>query len=215
MIMAATPNTMVYQALVGIVPGSAVWDVEIKGVIPRAFRLRQSVKTVRINVVVDDLGQHVFKAGSEGGLISILDPDAWRIVELKQVTSPFLKLLGLAAPSIPYAAKTGMIWNDLAPEMTGGFMRALTLSFAPYLRRPFLRLSCECVSEPESSGDVIEIESRMGVRSAKLPFKVTCQFAKLRGPVRIQADFKGGSVIYSLLSFEPGLGGDGDGRTNL
>lgn len=208
-VMAASQNTMVYQALVGIIPGSAVWGVETKGRIPRAFRQRRSTRMIRIKVVVDDFGQHVFKEDSEGELISSLDPDAWRVVELKRVTSPFLKLLGLAAPSIPYAAKTGMIWNDIAPETVGGLVHALTLSLAPYLRRPFQRVSCECVSEPKQGGDVIEIESRMGGSSAKLPFKVTCQFAMLRGPIRIQANFKDGLVIYSLLSYEPGLGGGG------
>lgn len=217
-VMAAPQNMMLYRALVSITSGSAVWSVETKGHIPRAFRQRRSAKVIRINVVVDDLGRHIFKAGSdawwkaesEGRLVSSMDPDAWRVIELKRVASPFLKLLGLAAPSIPYAAKTGMIWNDIAPDAMGGLAHALTLSLAPYLRQPFQRVFCECVSEPGSGGDVIEIESRLGGQSDKLPFRVTCQFAMLRGPVRIQADFKGGSVIYSLLSFEPGLGDDGD-----
>ncbi len=209
-VMAAPQNTVLYQTLVSIASGSAVWSVETQGHIPRAFWHRQSAKVVRINVAVDDLGQHIFKAESEGQLVSNMDLDAWRVIELKRVTSPFLKLFALAAPSIPYAAKTGMIWNDIAPETMGGLTHALTLSLAPYLRQPFQRVSCECISEPKSSGDVIEIESRLGGNSAKLPFRVTCQFAMLRGPIRIQADFKGGSLIYSLLSYEPGLGSVSD-----
>ena len=209
-VMAAPQNTTVYQALVSIAPGSAVWAVESKGRVPRAFRQRRSAKTVRINIVLDDLGQHIFKAGSEGELVSSLDPDAWRVLELRRVTSPLLKLLGLAAPSIPYAARAGMIWSDLAPTMPGGFSSVLTLFLAPYLQRPFPKVSCKCISEPEPGGGVIEIESRMEVHSATLPFKVTCQFVMLRGPVRIQADFKEGSVVYWLLSYEPGLSGDSD-----
>lgn len=207
-VMAAPPNMTVYQELVSIAPGSAVWAVESKGSIPLAFRQHQTAKTIRINIVLDDLGRHVFKAGSEGELISSLDPDAWRVLEHRRVTSPFLKLLGLAAPSIPYAAKVGMIWSDIAPMMPGGFSSALTLSLAPYFQRPFPKVSCKCISEPEPGGGVIEIESQLETQSTTLPIKVTCQFTMLRGPIRIQADFMGGSVVYWLLSYEPGLRGD-------
>jgi len=53
---------------------------------------------------------------------------------------------------------------------------------------------CRRPAGPEPAGD-----------RAALPFKLTCEFAILRGPVRIEAAFEGGSLTYSQLSFEPGL----------
>lgn len=205
-VMAAPQNTAVYLALVGMAPGSAVWVAESAGRIPRAFRPRKAGQTQRVDVVVDSLGQHVFDAGSAGKLISRLDPDAWRVLELSRVTSPLLKLLALSAPSIPYAAKTGMVWSDLAPTMpSGGVFSPITLIFAPYFRHPFPRVSCTCIAEPRLGGDLFEIVSQVDAHSSALPLKVSCQFAALRGPVKIRADFRNGSLTFSLLSYEPGI----------
>jgi hypothetical protein len=34
---------------------------------------------------------------------------------------------------------------------------------------------------------------------------VTCEVEKLRGPVRVEANFESGRLCFSMLSFEPGL----------
>lgn len=209
-VMAAPSNKVVYQALAGIVPGSAVWMVEARGHIPREFRQHPSAWTLRVDIHLDELGQHVFRAGKNGSLVSRLDPDAWRVVELRQVTSPFLKLLALAVPSIPYAARTGMAWSDFPPMMPpGGLFGPLALALAPYFKRQFLAVSCECMPTPAEAGHSFQIDSHVQTRSSSLPLTVTCDFAILRGPVRVQADFQSGTLVYTLLSYEPGDPGEG------
>ena len=208
-LMAAAPNPAVQLALTGITPGSAVWSVESTGRVPRAFRPRRGRRqTRRIDVSLDSLGRHVFDAGKEGRLVARLDPDAWRAIELCDVTSPLLKLLALAAPCIPYAASTGMTWSDLPPAMPAGrLLRPVALMFAPYLPRPFRAMACGCACEPGPAGKPIEIVSQPQRPSAALPSKLSCQFAPYRGPVKLRAQYEHGSVTFSLLSYEPGAAG--------
>jgi hypothetical protein len=208
MVMAAAANTPVYLALVGMTPGSAVWVAEATGRIPRKFRPRAAGRTYRIAVSLDSMGRHVLDAGREGRLVAGLDPDAWRVFEVTRLTSPILRLLALAIPSVPYAARAGMVWSDLAPTMPpGGWLRPLVLALAPYFSRPFLRVSCACVAEPGPNGEPLEVASRVESGSSALPSKVSCQIAAYRGPVKIRADFKRGSLTFSLLSYEPAAPG--------
>ena len=80
------------------------------------------------------------------------------------------------------------------------------MSVFPYLKKtPFTSSYCKCTDEPGLKGQAIQIETMLESRQASLPLKLTCEFEILRGPVRLQADFKDGTVVYSLLSFEPGL----------
>ena len=155
-------------------------------------------------------------AGDQGRLVARLDPDAWRVVELVRASSPLLKLLALGASCVPYAARPGLAWSDLAPTMPpGGLLRPLVLALAPYLPSPFRRVSCTCVSVPGPDGKPLEVASRVEARSRRLPSRISCQFAAYRGPVAVRAEFKRGSVTFRLLSYEPavlaGPGGGGPG----
>ena len=204
-IMAANQNSKLHTLLTSIAPGSAVWSIESKGHIPRAFRQANSRNVIRIKTTLDNAGQHLLTSSNdEGVLVAGLMQDAWRVIETKHLTSPFLKLLALAAPSIPYSAEVGIIWHDPVPLMPVGPSSWLTLSFAPYLTKRFISSRCKCVSVPSDEESSLQIETTLESRQASLPVKLTCQFELLRGPVRIQADFKNGSVVYSILSFEPG-----------
>ncbi|MDP3759806.1 MAG: urea transporter [Ramlibacter sp.] len=213
-VMAATANPAAYLALVGMAPGSAVWVSECKGRVPAAFRPHGH--TQRVEVTLDNLGQHVLDAGDGGKLVARLDPDAWRVVELDRARSPLLKLLALGAPCVPYAARPALAWIDLAPTMPpGGLLRPLVLAIAPYLPGPFRRVSCTCACEPGPDGKPLEVTCRAESRSPWLPSKINCQFAAYRGPVTVHAEFKRGSVTFRLLSYEPaaraGAGGGGPG----
>lgn len=205
-VMAGVPNQMVHNVLASIAPGTAVWTVETQGRIPRSFRQPQSGKVFRINTTLDEAGRHLFSSDSGGCLVSSLAPDAWRVIEVWRLTSPFLKCFGLVAPSIPYAATVGMIWDDLVPIIPAGPASWLSVSAFPYRgKKPFTSSYCKCTSEPGLKSRAIQIETRLESRQASLPVKLTCQFEILRGPVKLQANFKDGTVVYSLLSFEPGL----------
>jgi len=76
---------------------------------------------------------------------------------------------------------------------------------APYIGHHFISANCKCNSVPNVEGERLYIETTLDLSGDSSPLKLTCEFEILRGPVRIQADFKDGTVVYSLLSFEPGL----------
>ncbi len=205
-VTASRPNPVVHSILASIAPGMAIWMIEAKGRIPRAFHPASSDRsTEQIEIRIDTSGRHVFTSPNGGMAVASIDVDAWRVLELNHKASPFLRLLALAAPSIPYAARSGMSWQEPAPfnAISAGW---LGVALMPYVKRPFIRLSSTCSAEPASQRDPIAIETRVAVPRASLPLKLECQFERLRGPVRIEAIFKGGgSLLYSLLSFEPGL----------
>lgn len=204
-VLPALPNPEVHSIVTSVAPGTAVWRVESTGTIPRPLRPARAATTTRIAISLDAVGRHLFRGMAGGALVSSLDADAWRIVELQAGAAPLLKLLALAVPSIPYAAASGMMWEELAPLVAAGVMRWLGLSLSPYLPQPFIEVRCQCVSVPEGRDGPLAVETQLETASRWLPSKLTCQFERLRGPVRLEASFQGGTLTYSLLSFEPGL----------
>ncbi len=203
-IKASLPNPKVHNVLAMLAPGSAVWQVEVIGSVPSEFH-QKKYNTTRVNVSLNDMGQHIFSVNNEGDLITHLAQDAWRVIEPQRLKSPLLKLLGMALPTVPYAATVGMTWDDIIPLIPTGTMSWLKYSFSPYIRHPFPHVQCKCIAEPNSNNEMLEIETVLKTHSDKMPFKITCQLQQLRGPVRIQADFEEGSIVYSQLSFEPGM----------
>ena len=204
-VSSAPANAAVYQALAGLAPGTGVWTVETAGQVPRAFREPGEGRGQRLHIRLDGLGRHVFSAAHGGSLVASLDPDAWRVVEVSGDAAPLLRLIALAVPTIPYAARAGMAWNDLPPLLPqGALRRALALLLAPYGRRPFVRVASACVAEPGPQGPLLEIRSHLDPQRRNWPTRLVCMCSALKGPVRIRADFAGGSVTYSLLSYEPG-----------
>ena len=103
-----------------------------------------------------------------------------------------------------------MDWSDFPPMMPpGGLFGPLALALVPYFKRQFLKVSCGCMPTPAEAGHSFQIDSHVQTRSSSLPLTVSCDFAMLRGPVRVQADFQGGTLVYTLLSYEPGDRGEG------
>lgn len=199
-VCAAPVNAGVYHALSGISPGSGVWTVGTSGRIPWRFRpLHKGAAPQRIDISIDNLGRHVFTDTRGKKLVARLDPDAWRIVEIDPGCSSLLVLLAWSASTIPYAARAGMTWADhppLAPWKRG-------LLLAPYARDPFVRVATICTAQPAAGTTAFETASRPDWHGLHLPVEVGCGFSALKGPVRLRAEFKGGSLEYSLLSFEP------------
>jgi len=205
-ISAANSNQPVHTVLASIAPGSAVWMIESQGCVPKNFQQAGADNIIRINTSLNEAGEHQFNSSAEEGtLVACLAPDAWRIIETRQLTSPFMKLLGLVVPSIPYSARNGMTWHDPVPIMPTGPISWITNSIAPYLDKNFIYSNCKCISVPSMEGSTLQIETKLEPSQDSMPIKLTCEFEILRGPVRVQANFKGGSVVYSLLSFEQRL----------
>lgn len=199
-------NPAVHSVLASIAPGSAVWRVESDGVIPQPFRRRRGTSTARIAISLDASGRHRFRTGpTRGMLVSNLDPDAWRVLELQAWAGPLLKLLALAVPSIPYAATEGMIWEEPAPLVAFGMARWLGLSLSPYLSDPFPYVRCQCISIPDGNAKSLVVETQVETPWSWLPSKLSCQFDQVRGPTQLKAFFQNGTLTYSLLSFDPGL----------
>lgn len=202
-ITAAYSNQFAHTLLASIMPGSSVWAIESQGNVPRNFRPPQSNNIIRVHTALNEAGQHLFYTDRDKGkLLACLAPDAWRIIEGSHLHHPFLQLFALAAPSIPYAVRAGVTWQDPAPIMATGPINWLSKSVAPYLEKHFIYSSCKCVQEPNAKSKSLKIETTIDSKQGNLPIKLLCEFQILRGPVKILAEFKTGSVTYSLLSFE-------------
>lgn len=203
-IKASLPNPLAHAKLASLAPGVAIWSLETKEKIPGPFRPHHRGQTIQINIQIDSAGRHIFTENNSGKMICGIDPDAWRILELSRSASPFLRLLALGAPTVPFAARARMIWQDVAPlnAVAPGW---LGVSLAPYIRRPVHSVQSTCLLDATVPGDPIAIETTMLTPSRSLPTKIRSEFEMLRGPVKLEAQFQGGSVTYSLLSFEPGM----------
>ena len=199
-IMAAPPNPAVYKLLVGMVPGRAVWAVETDGELPREFRAGRSGRDFTLTIALDAQGRLVFNTSDGGRLVAVLAPDAWRLIELNDESSSFLKLLACGAPSVPYAATQGMTWADPVPVRPASWWRLMT---APYRRQPLQIARCTCLSVPSDTGQAIQISAHLRPDTGLAPSRISCDFESLRGPVKLHADFAAGSLTFRQLSFEP------------
>ncbi|GLR65549.1 hypothetical protein GCM10010909_02270 [Acidocella aquatica] len=202
---ASWPEPETYQILTSLAPGSAVWTVAVTGRLPSRFRQpNRRGKIEHITTRLDMEGQHILTSCFGGGLVLHLDPDAWRIRELHKLRAPLLRLLALAIPSIPYAARSAMEWYE--PALAWAFVaNSFSLSLWPYRRLPLPEMRCMCLETPNTETRTLVVESIPVRQSSLLPTKITCTFQRLRGPVKVEAVFETGSVIYTQLSFEPGL----------
>lgn len=202
-VVAAPSNDAVHSLLSGLIAGTAVWSLHLQGLLPLHYAGMQHGTTLTVQVRLDEFGRHVFT--SEGGarLVCRLDTDAWRVVEISPSGNTFFELLGLAVPSIPFASQPGMVWNDIAPLQPAGRWRGLQLLVAPYRRRPFTRSFCKCAATPSGEARALVIKSRIAYARRNHPQDVSCEFAALRGPVQLNAQFARGSVRFSMLSFDP------------
>lgn len=204
-IMAARVNPLAHDAVTGISPGTTVWQIEAEGKIPRQFRRYRSGAVVRVRIFLDETGRHLFKSYDNGTLVTAIDPDAWRIIETRELSCPLLKILALGAPSIPYAADKGIHWIEPAPLLPSGYSAWIKLLGSPYLKRPFSYLSCTCVAIPDEQSPVLTIETKPITPSRGMPTRVVCQVERLRGPIKVEAFFESGRICFSMFSFEPGL----------
>lgn len=202
LLMAAAPNPEVYGLLSTMMPGSAVWFCSISGEVPAQLSEANADHTSRITVGFDEAGRYRFDSGKGGRLVASLDPDAWRITELERVQSSLLRFLGMAAPSIPYAAQVGMTWDDVPPLLVSGM--GFSDSLSPFLGKRFPQGHYECLEVPQLQGAIV-VKAHLGAANHLSPTAMTCRFEPLRGPVFLRAEFPSGAIEYSLLSFEPGL----------
>lgn len=202
LILAAVPNPSVHSMLASFAPGSGVWSVEMHGTLPRAFRERGGNAGIPLVVTLDAWGRHRFACG-RGRLLALAAPDAWRVLE--QVGDvPLLKLLALAAPSVPYAAQAGMCWSDMAPLIPDGMARWTRLPFAPCQAHPFVYTRTTCTIAPTSIQDYLKLETVVAARGRSLPSRIVCTFDRIRGATTIEVTFDKGSVTYTLQTFTPG-----------
>jgi murein DD-endopeptidase MepM/ murein hydrolase activator NlpD len=202
-VSAAQSNPKVHATLTSIAPGAAVWQVEAEGKIPRQFRRYGTGSVVRVRIFLDQAGRHLFRSHESGTLVTYIDVDAWRLIEVQDVSCPLLKLLALAVPSIPYAASEGTNWLEPAPLPPSGLGAWFELLVFPYLKHPFPYLACTCTVMPDDGNQLLTIETRPITPSRGMPTKLLCEMDRLRGPVKIEASFEGGQLCYTMLSFAP------------
>lgn len=204
-ICGAQVNPRVHEAATSMAPGATVWRVDSTGHIPRGFDRYESGGAVHVRVFLDEFGRHVFRSLPGGILVTATDPDAWRVIEVREVKCPLLRLMALGVSSVPYAAFPGMTWSEPVPLPPYGLGAWWELLRAPYREQPFSFLACSCVSVPDDAHKALTIETKPLVPSRHLPNRIVVQVERLRGPVRLEAHFESGSLAFDMLSFEPGL----------
>ncbi|MFN3657179.1 MAG: urea transporter [Pseudolabrys sp.] len=204
-VAAAQMNPRAHEAATSIAPGTTVWRVETEGVIPRAYRRYDTGAAVRVRIFIDEFGRHVFRSYGGGALVTSADPDAWRMVELRDVSCPLLKLIALGAPAVPYAAGMGLDWIEPAPICPDGPAGWFTLLALPYSSHPFSSLICACAAVPDDASPYLVVETRPVIPRAGVPAKARCHIERLRGPMKVEAEFDGGKLTFTMFSFEPGL----------
>lgn len=202
---AARFNPTVHRAVTSVAPGTTVWRVETEGTIPRQYRGYHTGSAVRVRIFIDEFGRHVFKSHNNGALIAAADTDAWRLVELRSVGCPLLKLIAFGTPSIPYAAHTTMDWIEPAPLLQTGPDGWFSLLISPYRTHPFSYLMCTCTAVPDDFSPTLTVETKPVIPRRGVPAKVVCHLEILRGPVKVEAVFDDGKITFSMFSFEPGL----------
>jgi len=198
-------NARVHDATTTMAPGTTVWRVESSGRIPRPFGRYETGAVVRVRIFIDEYGRHVFRSAGDGALVTSTDPDAWRVIETRELACPLLKLMAIGTPCVPYAAFPGMTWREPLPLPPHGPMAWWELLTAPYRSTPFAYLASTCISVPDDENKTLEIESKTLVPARSLPVKVTVRVERLRGPVQVDAQFESGNLSFSLFSFEPGM----------
>lgn len=204
-ICGAQVNPRAHEAATSMAPGTTVWRVDSTGRLPRGFNRYESGAAVRVRVFLDEFGRHVFRSLPGGVLVTSTDPDAWRVVEMRDVECPLLRLMALGASCIPYAAFPGMTWTEPVPLPPYGLGAWWELLRAPYRKQPFSFLSCTCAAVPNDNNKALTIETKPIVPSRRLPNRIIVQVERLRGPVRLEAHFESGVITFNMFSFEPGL----------
>ncbi len=201
----ATSTPAAHEVLASFAPGRALWTREVKGRLPGmgVGRPADHAATARITVSLDEAGRHVLRDAGGGSLVTSLDPDAWRVVELEEKGAGLLTLLALAVPSVPYAVREELVWGDLTLLRPYRRLGLLGLSLAPFLREPFTGAFCRCTALPGGQGGLLTVETRLEGAASWLPQTLICQFDRLRGPVRLEAQFDGGTLVYAQASFDP------------
>ncbi len=199
-VVASSPNLAAYRVLASIVPGSAVWSVDVDGHVPRVFATGDESKTIDVTIARETQGRWRLETGDGGKLVYVSAPDAWRAIALDRKAPTLLKLLATGAPSIPYAVVQGMRYEDPVPVAPASWWG---LMIAPYRRQQFAIARTTCLDVPSVNSQVIEIETRLYGDADTAPHRICCTFEYQRGPVKIRADFTDASLTFWLRSFVP------------
>ncbi|WP_237213241.1 urea transporter [Falsiroseomonas oryziterrae] len=202
---AALADPAVRTLLTGMVPGQALWSVEARGKVPASFAPDER-NAETIEVFLDDWGRHHHAAGRGGGeMVSRADADAWRMISITPAAAPLLRLLALAMPSVPYAARPGLIWHDRSPLCSPDLRGGLAASFAPLLRDPFVMVECRCLATPGANDARLTLHSEVLTGGSGLPLSVRAELDAARGCVSVSARFEEGALTFEMLSFAPGV----------
>jgi murein DD-endopeptidase MepM/ murein hydrolase activator NlpD len=202
-VAAAQSNPAVHAVLASIASGAAVWHVEVEGKIPRRFRGYKTGDAVSVRTSLDEGGLHLISS-RKGQLVTCIDVDAWRLLSIRDLRCPLLRLLALAVPSIPYAAIEGTNWQEPVPLPPSGLGAWYKLFILPY-RGELAHLACRCIATPRENTGLLTIESRPITPDAAIPSRLVCELDRVRGPVKLEAWFDGGHICHTLVSFSPGL----------
>lgn len=202
-LIAAAPNPIIFSMITRFAPGIAVWEYQCSGRVPVPYNKFKTGSLLTITIEIDDLGRHILKSSAGGTIITNMDPDAWRIYEVHDLSCPILSLIAIIGTSVPYALSMNMHWQE--PIIYNGYNRFewLKTLLAPYVNQPFINATSICTKMPDPDGRGLEIKTSIDLPKNELPSITECIFSTIRGPENIKGHFSTGEVSANLISFEP------------
>jgi murein DD-endopeptidase MepM/ murein hydrolase activator NlpD len=202
---AALPDDAVRAALTGMAPGRALWSVDMRGRVPRAYA-PDGHSGESTEVFLDEWGHFHHSCGRDDGeIVSRVDADAWRVISITPQASSLLRLMALGLPVLPYAAFPGMAWDErtvLSPTRLPGLLDGLYL---PLRRDPFGIVACRCLAIPGPDGGRLVVHADVLRGSADMPISMVAELEAARGCVSVKARFAEGSLAFEMLTFVPGF----------
>lgn len=197
----ALPDSAVHGLLAGMVPGRSVWSVEATGDVPPAFRPHDRASAT-LEARFEPDGRLVLEDLAGGTMETRFEADAWRITDAAPGRSSLLRLLALGIPSVPYAARPGMGWDDFAPVASAGGLicRCLRAPSDP----AFVPVGIRCLAVPGADDEAMGLETHLPPQ-AGMPLRIATRIEPLRGATWLDAAFGAGTLAWRLVSFAPAL----------
>jgi hypothetical protein len=164
-------------------------------------------------MTLDDAGCYVWSSRN-GSLTALLGLHALQVTRSRPGGSPFLRLLSLAMPSVPFAYQSAMNWEDHAAlsevRPQAGFFarcgRALAGTFSPYLPAAAVQVLVRHAAAP--TGQRLHLVSTVQTPRSDLPVKVELEIETTGGftsLASLTARYGDRTLRFEQTIFEPGL----------
>lgn len=199
-IAAARTNPAVCQMLTSLGPGRLIFAVTARGDVPEDV---SSTGPIIVERGLSEAGTLVISSNEKAEVEFRMDIDAIRVIRITGASGTMMAMSMIAVPSIPFCAQVGLQWTDVLPLTDLRTLQYVRKMLSPFDNHAFVTVACECRAVPDAKSAAFTIHTRPLQRQPGLPISCTMTLLPLRGPVRIEAEYPTGGVIYEATSFEP------------